>query len=299
MSIGTIGFGEVGKIFSQALRRAGAVVATWDVNFLDPNRVGVEHEHARQADVFACTSMADLVGRSELVFSAVTASQTLAAVLEAAPHLRPGTTFVDLNSVSPRTKVLCAELVEAGGGRYVEAAIMTSVPRYGIRVPIMLCGPRAAECATSLNAWGMDATAVSGELGVASTIKMCRSVIVKGLEALVVESFIAARAYGVEDAVLSSLTETFPGMDWDEQGRYFFERVIQHGERRAEEMGEVAATIAETGIASYMAAATLRRQAWVADLARQGIFNPQANSWRSHADAVLSSIKGASPDHKS
>ena len=112
----------------------------------------------------------------------------------------------------------------------------------------------------------------SDELGVASAVKMCRSIMIKGLEAMVIESFTTARAYGVEDAVLASLAETFPGIDWEKQGAYFFQRVIEHGRRRSEEVREVAETVREIGLTPWSAQGTAERQAWVADLADQGVF---------------------------
>ena len=109
----------------------------------------------------------------------------------------------------------------------------------------------------------------SDKLGVASATKMCRSVMIKGLEAMVIESFTTARHYGVEDAVLASLKETFPGIDWEKQGAYFFQRVIEHGRRRSEEVREVAETVREAGLEPFSASGTAERQAWVADLGRR------------------------------
>jgi hypothetical protein len=136
----------------------------------------------------------------------------------------------------------------AAGGRYVEGAVMTSVPPIASACRCCSAGPAAAELAPLLNDLGFAATVASEKLGVASATKMCRSVMIKGLEAMVIESFTAARAYGVEDAVLASLYETFPGIDWEKQGAYFFQRVIEHGRRRAEEMREVAQTVREAGL---------------------------------------------------
>jgi len=288
-SVGVVGYGEVGKIFSAALQAKGAqTVGAWDRLFSDgkPNT---------EAGIQRCTSLANLLQQCELVFSAVTASQTLAVAKEAAGQLKPGTVFVDLNSASPKTKRDCAALIEAAGGRYIEAAVMSSVPPYGIRVPMLLGGPHAQEMAPVLCAWGLDAKAASSELGTASAIKMCRSVVIKGLEAIAVESFTAARAYGVEDAVLASLKETMPGLDWERQGSYFFERVIQHGQRRSEEMVESAATMADAGIGGSMAAAASQRQAWTATLARQGVFGPSADGWRARADEILAAVAPSNP----
>jgi len=138
-----------------------------------------------------------------------------------------------------------------------------------------------------------DAKVASADLGSASATKMCRSIMIKGLEAMVIESFTAARAYGVQDAVLASLEETFPGVDWEKQGTYFFERAIKHGRRRAEEMVEAAATVRDIGLEPWSAAGTAKRQAFIADLVDSGAFgDPKAprEDWRLDADRLLAAI---------
>lgn len=294
-SIGMVGYGEVGRIFAAGLKDRVAATSAWDLKFEVPALREAPLAHAAQAGIAACASMAELCTRSDLVISAVTASNTLAVAQAAAPHLRPGTVFLDLNSASPGTKQQAAALIDAAGGRYVEAGVMTSVPPYGIRVPMLLGGALAADLAGVLNAWGMDAKAVSEKLGVASAIKMCRSVMIKGLEALVIESYTTARAYGVEDHVLPTLVETFPSIDWERQGAYFFSRVVQHGQRRAEEMRESANTVREAGpgFDPFMASAIADKQQWVADQAKAGLFAGLGKDtrWQDYADRLLASAR--------
>jgi 3-hydroxyisobutyrate dehydrogenase-like beta-hydroxyacid dehydrogenase len=288
--IGVVGYGEVGKIFAAGLQPRAGQAAAWDLKFAT---LEAERGHAAQHGIRACASMQELCEASELVISAVTASNTLAVAQEAARFLQPGTVFLDLNSASPGTKQQAAQAVDARGAHYVEAGVMTSVPPYGIRVPMLLGGARAAELAELLTAWGMDASAVSERLGVASAIKMARSVMIKGLEALVIESYATARAYGVEDHVLPTLQETFPSIDWSQQGAYFFSRVVQHGQRRAEEMREAANTVREAGFAPQLTEAIAAKQQWVADLARDDVFAglPQGARWQDYADRLLAARK--------
>jgi 3-hydroxyisobutyrate dehydrogenase-like beta-hydroxyacid dehydrogenase len=174
---------------------------------------------------------------------------------------------------------------------------MTSIPPHRIKVPLLLGGSGANELGPLLVELGFDAKVASEKLGVASAVKMCRSVMIKGLEAMVIESFTTARAYGVEDAVLASLKETFPGIDWEKQGAYFFQRVIEHGRRRSEEVREVAETVREAGLAPWSAQGTAERQAWIADLADEGLFGAKGTKgfarspdWRTEADRILASI---------
>jgi 3-hydroxyisobutyrate dehydrogenase-like beta-hydroxyacid dehydrogenase len=291
--IGMIGYGEVGKIFTAGLKNKVSATSAWDVKFDLPALREAQLAHAAQTGIVSAASMAQLCEKADLLVSAVTASNTLAVAEAAAPHIRRGTVFLDLNSASPGTKQQAARLVEAAGGRYVEAGVMTSVPPYGIRVPMLLGGASASELATVLTDWGMDAKAVSEKLGVASAIKMCRSVMIKGLEALVIESYATARAYGVEDHVLPTLAETFPSIDWEKQGAYFFSRVVQHGQRRAEEMVEAANTVREAGFEPFMASAIAGKQQWVADQAKAGVFKDLAKDarWQDYADLLLAARK--------
>jgi 3-hydroxyisobutyrate dehydrogenase-like beta-hydroxyacid dehydrogenase len=290
-NIGLVGYGEVGKIFAAGLKVALGVegARAWDLKFADEAMRGTELAHAQRAGVIAELSMQALCAHSDLVISAVTASNTAAVAEEAAQSIRPGCIFLDLNSASPGTKQRAAKLIDAAGAHYVEAGVMTSVPPYGIKVPMLLGGPHADALAQVLRGWGMDAKAVSERLGVASAIKMCRSVMIKGLEALVIESYTTARKYGVEEHVLPTLAETFPSIDWQQQGGYFFSRVVQHGKRRAEEMREAANTVREAGFEPFMASATAEKQQWVADAARDGVFQGLARDarWQDYADRLL------------
>ena len=290
--IGLIGYGEVGQAFGAGLCEQVAAIGAWDLKFLAANTrvAATQQDQGAKAGVRACAAMAELCAEADLLICAVTASHTLAVAQEAATHLRPGVFFLDLNSASPSTKQQAAASIEAAGGHYVEAGVMTSVPPYGIRVPMLIGGSAAAGLAPVLRGWGMDVTVVSDQLGVASAIKMCRSVMIKGLEALVIESYTTARQYGVEDRMIPTLQETFPGIDWQQVGAYFFSRVVQHGQRRAEEMRESASTVREAGFEPFMASAIAARQQWVADRARAGVFegiDTKNSPWQVYADRLI------------
>jgi 3-hydroxyisobutyrate dehydrogenase-like beta-hydroxyacid dehydrogenase len=285
LSIGLVGHGEVGRIFVAALLPQVASVGAWDLKYSD----AAVRSQAQDQGIHVASSLADLCQRSQLVISAVTASSTLAVAQEAAGHLRTGAFFLDMNSASPGTKQQAAAVIDAAGGRFVEAGVMTSVPPHGIRVPMLIGGPHALALLPLLNALGMRATVASERLGVASATKMCRSVMIKGLEALVIESFTTARAHGVEDAMIATLQETFPGIDWTQQGSYFFSRVAQHGKRRAEEMREAANTVREAGFEPSMASAIAEKHEGMAAQARAGVFQdlPAQPDWHHFADALL------------
>jgi len=297
MHVALIGYGEVGRILAEDLRAAGVAVSAYDLK-LDSAAGYAMRSHARQHGAALAESHAAAAGEADLVISAVTASQAVAVAESCAPGLRRGSFFLDFNSASPGAKVRAAAIVNARGSHYVEGAVMTSVPPYRIKVPLLLGGPDAAALLPLLSDLGFMAKIASPRLGVASATKMCRSVMIKGLEAMVIESFTTARRYGVEDAVIASLQETFPGIDWERQGAYFFQRVIEHGRRRSEEVREVAVTVREAGLEPWSAAGTAERQAWVADLADQGLFGARGSpgfarsiDWRAEADRILAQLK--------
>ncbi len=290
LKFGLIGYGEVGRILSRAVRERGAAwVGTWDILFPDAAQGPAMRAHARGAGVEACDSSPMLLERAEIVISAVTAANTHAAAKEAADSIRPGTYFLDLNSTSPGVKKECAELLDGAEAHYVEAGVMTSVPSYGIKVPMVIGGRRATDLSAKLAPYGFCMEVVSQEIGVASAIKMCRSVIIKGLEAIVIESLATARRYGVEERVLASLKDSFPSLDWERQGAYFFNRVVKHGRRRAEEMREAAKAVQEAGFDPRMASATAEKQDWMARLAANGTFTglTAESDWRDYADRIL------------
>ncbi|NOU08262.1 MAG: NAD(P)-dependent oxidoreductase [Hyphomicrobiaceae bacterium] len=295
--IGLIGYGEVGRILAEDLRAQGVAVSAYDVKLRTLTSAPLM-QHADKIGVTLRRSHADLAAASDLIVSAVTANQDVAVAEACAAQINPGAWFLDFNSASPGAKQRAAKLIDNAGGRFVEGAVMTSIPPFRIKVPLLLGGTSAAELAPQLNALGFAATVASEQLGVASATKMCRSVMIKGLEAPVIESFTAARAYGVEDAVIASLYQTYPGIDWEQQGAYLFQRVIEHGRRRSEEVREVAETVREIGLEPWSSNGNAERQAWVADLADCGLFGTRTSEnfakqadWRTEADRILAHVK--------
>ncbi|RQV07381.1 NAD(P)-dependent oxidoreductase [Burkholderia cenocepacia] len=271
--IAFIGFGEAGGVLGAALVAAGAEVCMYDLLLDDPAQRDVMRRKAEAAGVQVAVDLADALASAELVFSTVTASSARQAAHDAGRWMRDGQTYLDLNSVSGATKRADRDGIEASGAAYVEAAVMAPVPPYGIGVPMLLGGARAAAIAERLTCFGMRATAVSTQIGHASAIKLCRSVMIKGIEALMVECLAGARHFGVEDDVLASLDETFPGLGWNGAlPHYLISRVAEHGRRRAAEMLEAADMLNGAGIEPRMALATAGvQQATVDAMARLGL----------------------------
>jgi len=261
-----IGFGEAGQALGGGLSEASAKsVAAYDARF-DGGDDSELVARARALGVEVTATAKDAATGADVIVSTVTAGAAVAVAREVAGFIGRGQVFLDLNSVSPDEKRAGAALVEAAGGTYVEGAVMSPVGPLGHRVPILFAGAGAAALARRLEPFGMKIEVVGPKIGVASAIKMCRSIILKGLEALTVECLVSARAYGVEDRVAASLDQAFPGLDWPERSRYMLGRVLAHGARRAEEMRCAAETVRAIGLEPIMCEATAARQQWVADL---------------------------------
>jgi 3-hydroxyisobutyrate dehydrogenase-like beta-hydroxyacid dehydrogenase len=264
LNICLIGFGEVGQILAADLAAGGARELTaWDVLF--PVAGSSPARAVAGSAVRPAASAAAAASGAELVISAVTAARDIEAAAAVAAGMAPGTWFLDLNSVSPSVKQHAARLIGERHGRYVEAAVMAPVPPKRLATSMLLGGPHAGEFLPIARRLGFAGAQVfSQEIGRASAAKMCRSVLVKGMEALLAESLLAARRHGVDEAVLASMRDVLPATDWRAVARYMISRSLQHGARRAEEMREVARTLAEVGVEPSMSLACVDRQDWAA-----------------------------------
>lgn len=260
-SLTVIGFGEAGRSLVEGWRAVSPAlrVRSYDIRADDPAMQAAW----REASVEGSSSTAQALANAEVVFCLVTADQALAAASAAASHLRPGALWLDGNSCSPGNKKRAAEAINGAGGRYVDLAIMSPVLPKRHQTPMLLAGPAADEAAERLAPLQMNISVAGSVIGDASCIKMLRSVMTKGFEALTAECLLAARRAGVEDAVLDSLQRSDPGIDWRARGSYNLERMRHHGTRRAAEMLEVAATLRDLGLPDRLAAATVEWQAQV------------------------------------
>lgn len=259
-----LGFGEVGQALAADFQSAGITHLTaFDLLFKNPDSIC--SRAASAAGVHAASSAADAVANADLVVSAVTAAQDLAAARSVVGSLKPGAYFLDVNSVSPSIKTQAADLIDGAGGRYVEAAIMSPISPQRAGSPMLFGGTHAETFLPLAQQLGFAGAEVfSDRVGRASAAKMCRSVMIKGMEALLTESLLAARHYGVESTVIDSMRNLFPAADWSSLARYMISRSLIHGRRRAEEMREVAQTVTEAGLQPHMSAACAQRQDWAA-----------------------------------
>jgi 3-hydroxyisobutyrate dehydrogenase-like beta-hydroxyacid dehydrogenase len=248
LSLTLIGYGEVGQIFAREFLKRGDIrVTAYDLKFDGPDGQALK-DRAQAAGVTPASGHAAAAQGADLVISAVTASSALPVAEQAATYLKPGQTFFDINSASPGSKTRAAKAVNACGARYVEGAVMAPVPGPDLKVPILAGGPAAEEVAILLNKIGMNVTAVTTEPGRASAMKLCRSIMIKGIEALIVDCAAASKKWDVQRVVFASLEASFPGIKFDELAPYMAQRVNQHGIRRAAEMREAGMMLDDLGM---------------------------------------------------
>lgn len=288
--IAIVGFGEVGGIFGADFAAAGLSVSVYDRLFAVEESRKRMFQKATSAKVQTCDSLSEVIEGAELVISAITASEAVDVAREASNILRSGQFYMDMNSVSPETKMKIAQQIGRSGANFVEAAAMAAVKPHRLKIPMLLGGANARELTVKLKALGMDVSPVSERIGVASAVKMCRSVVMKGLAALAIESLFAARRYGAEDAVIASFEETYPSMGWAKGlPDALTKRAVQHSRRRAAEMREVCETLNGVGITPRMASSTADLQDWLTKEMEARHFVLQSEEpfmWRAIADMI-------------
>jgi len=289
-TIALIGFGEAGAAFAEGWRGDGVEteIRAFDIK-TQSNDAKIARDKWQAYDRWQVTGFADLpaaLAEAPVIFSLVTADQAETAAADAAPLLDEGAVFFDCNSCSPGAKRQSAARMEARGVRYVDTAVMSPVHPKLHKAPVLVSGPHAADGLAVLQQLNMSPKLVEGDVGRASSIKMIRSIMMKGLEALVLECVLSGRKAGVDDEVLSSLDVTYPGFDWKGKAAYMMERALTHGKRRASEMREVAKTVEELGFPPRMADATVFWEQFAADLELDTSAMP-IDDYRFLADTIL------------
>jgi 3-hydroxyisobutyrate dehydrogenase-like beta-hydroxyacid dehydrogenase len=287
--LGWVGFGEAASCMTKGLRKTGLKEAfAFDINARSPTLGGKIQARARDTGTVLLESNAILAEKCDMIIAAVTADQAPAAACQTATHMTGRHTYADLNSIAPQTKEAIARTVEASGAKFVEIAVMGPVPPYLHKVPMLLGGAAAPAFKEAFEPMGMQMEVVSTDrIGRAAAVKMFRSVIYKGLEALIFECVLGATQYGAEPRVFESLNESFPGVDFQKLADYMVGRVVVHGERRAREMEEVAATLRGLGIEPMMAEATVRRMDWAAGLGLKARFGGEfPKTYKEVLDAI-------------
>jgi len=292
VTLALIGFGEAAMTFTKGWQTTGCpAIKAYDIKTNSPSYDirQKKHDDYDSLGVKGCDSLREALEDANVVFSLVTAGQALIAARNAHDHLKKNILYLDCNSCAPETKREAEKIIAGAGGKYVDVAIMAPVQIDLRKVPLLLSGPHAASALELLEKFNMSTRIMAGTTGTASSVKMIRSIMVKGMEALMLECLLSARRAGVDEPVLESLEASFPGFNWQRRAAYMLERVTTHGLRRASEMLEVSCYIDHLGLGAKMAKATALWQHKIGALELETINSEEIN-YQILADAILDKL---------
>ena len=285
--IAIIGFGEAGQAFYKGwFEEIPCVFTAFDIKSCDRNTALEQEEIYSQSGILGVGNTDACVSNADGVFSLVTADQALVAAENTAKHIPEKCFYFDCNSCAPDTKKAASKIITNAGGRYVDVAVIAPVYPLLHKAPLLVSGPDSEAAIAYLTLLNMNPEFAGDEIGRASSIKMIRSVMMKGLEALMAECVLSGRRAGVEDIVLETLEKTYPGFGWHERASYMLERMMVHGPRRAAEMREVALTVEQLGLDNSMSRATTEWQQKIGDLKLE----PGKDLLPERADAILGAL---------
>lgn len=263
--IAVIGFGEAGSSLCEGWNKSG--IRVYDIKLDYQGKIAEQMaERMDLANVIRAHDTFTAVSNADAIFSTVTADQAKKVAKTAAKSIKMGALYFDLNSCAPSTKQLSAEIISKAGARFVDVAVMASISSKLHRTDMLVSGEHSKEAIQFMESLGMKPGHILGDVGRASTIKMVRSILVKGIEALTAECFAAACKAGVADEVAASLDASHTTTNWKNQAGYNMERMTTHGTRRAAEMREVAQTLSDLNVVNRMTNGTIEWQDEMGDL---------------------------------
>ena len=286
-----LGFGEAGIAFAQGWLEAGFDLKAFDIKTQsDATRTDMLSRYA-QCKVQGFDQLSDAVSDCDVIFSFVTADQAFSAAKSVLGLYRPGTLFLDCNSCAPDTKRESAKLIDKDGGRYVDVAVMAPVHPRLHQTKVNISGPHSDDAEKLMRQLNMNVEVMEGDVGHASSTKMVRSIMIKGLEATMIECVLAGRKAGVDEPVLDSLDRTFPGFNFRQRAAYMLERVMKHGVRRAAELREVALTVEQLGLDNHMSTATIEWQQDIGERELDPNLDLGPEDYGARADIILAALE--------
>ena len=293
MRIAFIGLGEAAGAFitGWGADRAGDIAA-FDIKTTLPETADEILNRAKSYGITHCKTLNNAISDADVVFSAVTADQAIVAARAAAPLMKQGAYFLDMNSSAPSSKLVSAGIMDKHDLRYVDVAVMEPVYPKQLDVPLLISGNWKGDVSELLSNLSLTFRIIDGPVGRASSIKMVRSIMVKGLEALTAECALAAYAADVVDEVFPSLRDGHPKIDVEQRATYNFERSMTHGVRRAAEMDEVAKMVDDLGLPNDLAQGSAHWQRIIADNTVDRSASKQGRDLQSLVDELLPRIRG-------
>jgi len=279
ITLSFIGFGELAQGLAKGLKKEGlADIRTFDKAMAADSAAGKALRRiAQEMQVKVAESLKELIQGADVIFATVTPAAALVVAKAASGLLQRGQIYADLNSCTPNLKKQSQAVITASGADYVDVGVVGGISIQGHKIPCLLCGDKAAQLKELMIPYGMNMQVIEGAVGTAALIKMLRSVVLKGIEALMLEMFMAAQEYGLEDSMMESIATTFNRGDFEKYSDMLMTTHGLHAARRCDETEMILGTIKEVGVNPFVT---------------QGIFNFFANSAKLDLPAYF---KGAKP----
>lgn len=289
--LGLVGFGEVGSTLGKGFRDEGLIeIAAYDKYAFDGPFSELIQNRASQAGVPLVRSPEELARRSTLIIGVTPGKASIESAQAFASHLTPAHVFVDFASATPKVKQAVGAALKGSGAQIADASIMGTPHTDGHRLPILTSGPAAKVFLDAMSPWGLKIEHVTGELGAASGIKILRSVIAKGLEALLVECMLGASRYGIDQAVLASFDKFMATRSFEGMANFLITTGSIHAERRSQEARMSADALEEVGVEPIMTRATVERLAWVEGLGTKAHFGGEVPQSYAESIAALETL---------
>lgn len=266
-AVAVVGCGEVGLAYAQGIV---TVIGMERIRLADPNPTAAASEWARTVGAGLHAEPGGWLRACELVLLCVPGGALRAVLDSVCPLLNTGTVVVDMSTASAEAKQSADDFCGSRGVRYVDIAITGSVALTGSRTPLLYAGPVVDPLVELLRRLGAPLTVLEGSVaGDAIRVKLLRSVIMKGLEALAVECLPAADEYGLLEQVRLCLA------DVDRTGFVpLLEAMVRthprHAARRSAEIAEAASQLEAAGLPSDMTRAAERKFRRTQEITSQG-----------------------------
>lgn len=262
-----IGFGEAAYHIAKGLKSEGLKeIIAHDINQNDDKKGSIIRKRAKEAEVTLVDSLEEAYTSSKYILSLTSAKVAYDIAQSILPNLTKGQNYVDMNSAAPIVKSDIDSILREEGVLVCDGAVMSTVPGNGHKVQIFLSGDGAKDFYEGLSKYGMNLTILNTPIGGASAIKMFRSVFMKGLPQLMMESFYPAMKFGALEPLVDSINQSIYGKTMEDLANVFMARTMVHAERRAKEMGDVISTLENMGIDASMSKSTKTKLEQLAEL---------------------------------
>ncbi len=254
MKLAFIGFGELAQGLVKGLKDEGlSGIQIFDKAIADNSDSGkVMRQTAKELGIDIAASLEDLINSSDVIFSAVTPVAGLVVAKAVVQYLQADQIYADLNSCTPNLKKQSMAVIQESGASYVDVGVVGGISIQGHKIPCLLCGDKAAALEMLMSPYGMNMKVVDGPVGTAALIKMLRSVVLKGIEALMLEMFMAAEEYGLQDTMMDSIAATFNKGNFEKYSDMLMSTHGLHAGRRSDEVQMILETIKEVGVAPHV-----------------------------------------------